>query len=115
RIVFIAKSEIESEIRKRFEFILRIALIESAAVADDSLALQIARRRRDIVDEIFRARVAERYGGKAVSGVVEAYTHDIDAELESMAIVDPREIVDAGERGADFGIERCICQAAERG
>ena len=43
RVVFVPQSEVQSEVRSHLEFILRIALIEGAPVADHAFALQIGR------------------------------------------------------------------------
>ena len=46
RVVFVAQSQVQGQIRRDSEFVLRVALIERAPVADDALALQDTWRSR---------------------------------------------------------------------
>jgi hypothetical protein len=96
RIVFVAQSQVQRQIRGRFEFVLKITLEEGSAISHHTLALQVGGRISLVVNEIVSGgiHVAECSGTVALGvepkqevGPTEklqerSEAHDIDVILQ---------------------------------
>ena len=113
RVVFVAQSEIERQVRSDPEIVLRIALKKRPAVPDHSFSLKISGGVGLVIDEVVVRRVGDRRRRQRIAGVIQLDAADVDSELQRVTAADHRQVIDIGESRADFGIERGVADAVE--